>query len=185
MFGVLKDDLQIPSTLRPKLATMDSTVKAAMLKSSHVLNLNTPEAPTTPRTLRKAHSSESLVTPYTQRSIGGLNFPDPPFLPGSALGSQGSTSSIALNGGLFSRTGHARGSSVDVSQQVSRGQVPLVIPAEFTNGKLTKDKSLAKAISPAKFCSILTGTSSTQLDLETVKKLRLMLRNESARYEHS
>lgn len=164
---------------------MDSTVKAAMLKSSHVLNLNPPEAPATPRTLRKAHSSESLVTPRTQRTMAGLEFPNPPFLPGSALGSQGSTSSIALNSGLFSGAGHARGSSIDVSRLVSGGQAPPVIPAEYANSKLTKDKALAKAISPARFCSILTGTSSTQLDLETVKKLRLMLRNESARYEHS
>lgn len=182
---MLQDDLQIPSTLRPKLATMDSTVKAAMLKSSHVLNLNTHEAPTTPRTLRKAHSSESLVTPRTQRIMGGLEFPNPPFLPGSALGNQGSTSSIALSAGVFSGAGHARGSSVDVCRQVSGEKVPPVIPSEFTNSKLTKDKALAKTISPARFCSILTGTSSTQLDLETVKKLRLMLRNESARYEHS
>jgi hypothetical protein len=76
---------------------------------------------------------------------------------------------------------HTRGVSMDMMRTTSRGQVPPMIPTDFTSGKLTKDKVLAKSISPARFCSILTSTSSTQLELETAKKLRLLLRNESAR----
>jgi hypothetical protein len=48
--------------------------------------------------------------------------------------------------------------------------------------KAAKDKEkAAKDISPTRFFSILSGTSSIQLDIENVKKLRLLLRNESAR----
>jgi hypothetical protein len=86
----------------------------------------------------------------------------------------------ALNIPPYAAGSHTRGVSIDVMQTMSRGQAPPVIP-EFTSGKLAKDKALAKSISPARFCSILTGTSSTQLELETVKKLRLLLRNESAK----
>jgi hypothetical protein len=55
--------------------------------------------------------------------------------------------------------------------------------AELPPVKLIKEKnnSVVKDISPTRFFSILSGTSSTQLDVESVKKLRLLLRNESAR----
>ena len=46
-------------------------------------------------------------------------------------------------------------------------------------GKKEKDT----ALSPQRYCNVLIATSSTQLDVEVVKKLRLLLRNESARYE--
>ncbi|CAG7849173.1 SubName: Full=Uncharacterized protein {ECO:0000313/EMBL:CCA68783.1} [Serendipita indica DSM 11827] len=41
-FNKMLDDLQIPSTLRPKLEGLDTPVKAAMLKSSHVLTIPPP-----------------------------------------------------------------------------------------------------------------------------------------------
>ena len=49
-------------------------------------------------------------------------------------------------------------------------------------GKQVKEKGavVTKNISPTQFCSILTSTSSTQLDVEGLKKLRLLLRNEVA-----
>ncbi|KAF7965950.1 hypothetical protein HWV62_40752 [Athelia sp. TMB] len=186
-FDKLLDDLQIPFSLRPKLATMDSTVKAAMLKSSQVLTLTPavptapPSPPPTPRTLRKAHSSDSLSSPRPQNSsqfdlhrphIGG-------FLPGSALGHNGSTSIIGLN--ALGMGTHGRGQSFDVGRTTAFGQNAPVIPSEYASRKLVKDKALA--ISPSRFCSILTGTSSTLLEVETIKKLRLLLRNESAKEE--
>ncbi|KAG9315233.1 hypothetical protein JVU11DRAFT_4367 [Chiua virens] len=73
-FDRLLDDLQIPPTLRPKLANMDATVKAAMLKSSQVLTANpstTAGAPTTPRTMRKARSIESITSPHIPHSSMG------------------------------------------------------------------------------------------------------------------
>jgi hypothetical protein len=156
-----------------------------MLKSSHALTFNPPSPPPTPRTLRKAHSSDSLASPRPQNASTETEFSRSPyaggFIPGSALGSQGSMSVTALGILPYATGSHTRGVSVDVSRTTSRVQAPPVVPSEFTTGKLNKDKALAKSISPARFCSILTGTSSTQLELETVKKLRLLLRNESAR----
>ncbi|KIM84160.1 hypothetical protein PILCRDRAFT_818481 [Piloderma croceum F 1598] len=182
-FDRLLDDLQIPLNLRPKLATMDSTVKAAMLKSSQALTFNPPSPPLTPRTVRKAHSSDSLASPRPPTASIAHEFPRLPndggFVPGS-LSNQASVSVTALNISSRAAGSHTRGVSMDMMRTTSRGQVPPVIPTEFTSGKLTKDKALAKNISPARFCSILTSTSSTQLELETVKKLRLLLRNESA-----
>lgn len=163
---------------------MDSTVKAAMLKSSQVLTLAPtapPSPPPTPRTLRKAHSSDSLASPRAQNpSQFDLHRPQiGTFLPGAALGSNGSSSVVGLNAfGIIMGT-HGRGQSFDVGRTTAMGQNSPVIPSEFANRQLVKDKALA--ISPSRFCSILTGTSSTQLEVETIKKLRLLLRNESAR----
>jgi hypothetical protein len=66
---------------------------------------------------------------------------------------------------------------------VSSRNPPPVLPSDSAQGRSTKDKIFVapKNISPAKFFGILSGTSSTQLDVESVKKLRLLLRNESAR----
>ncbi|RXW23275.1 hypothetical protein EST38_g2577 [Candolleomyces aberdarensis] len=50
-----------------------------------------------------------------------------------------------------------------------------------SGGKVAKDKNgTVKNLSPTRFCSILQGQSSLQMDVEDIKKLRLMLRNESA-----
>lgn len=160
-----------------------------MLKSSQVLTLTPtavtapPSPPPTPRTLRKAHSSDSLVSPRppnASQSQFDLHRPQisGSFLPGSALGANGSTSVVGLS--AFGIGTHGRGQSFDVGRTTAMGQnAPPVIPSEFANSKFAKDRALA--ISPSRFCSILTGTSSTQLEVETIKKLRLLLRNESAR----
>jgi len=44
----------------------------------------------------------------------------------------------------------------------------------------SKDKAFGKTVTPVNFCSILFSSSSLTLDIEVVKKLRLMLRNEAA-----
>ena len=159
-----QDDLQIPSTLRPKLATMDPTVKAAFLKSSHVLAQMRPVAianpPLTPRGLRKAHSSESLASMSSPR-------PKKPSLEQYDLSPAQSRQ--------YS-TGHARGVSMDVRRQVIDAK-----PAPIAPLKTNKDKKKGGVLSPEKYVSILLGQSSTILDVEVVKKLRLLLRNEAAR----
>ncbi|KAI0661800.1 armadillo-type protein [Cubamyces menziesii] len=162
-FERLLDDLQIPSTLRPKLATMDPTVKAAFLKSSHVLAQMRPAAianpPLTPRGLRKAHSSESLASMSSPR-------PKKPSLEQYDLSPAQSRQ--------YS-TGHARGVSMDVRRQVIDAK-----PAPIAPLKTNKDKKKGGVLSPEKYVSILLGQSSTILDVEVVKKLRLLLRNEAA-----
>ena len=45
-----------------------------------------------------------------------------------------------------------------------------------------KDKAAYKDGSPEKFCHLLATTSVSRIEVETIKKLRLMLRNESARF---
>lgn len=151
-----------------------------MVKSSQTLTFSPPSSPPTTRTLRKAHSSDSLASPRPRNATMERDFSlhTGGFIPGSALGSQSSLSVAALNVRPYAVGGHARGVSVDVWRTTSQGQAPPVVPSEFSNSKLVKD---TKSISAARLCSILTGTSSTQLELETVKKLRLLLRNESAR----
>jgi hypothetical protein len=180
---LLQDDLQIPSTLRPKLANMDGSVKAAMVKSSQVLALNPPGTPLTQRTaqLRKTRSSDSLSSPRSVKRCTELDVPQPPqsagLFPSHISNSVGSSPTPRNPGG------HARVSSLDVSRPLSRNTVVPPFSGEHAPGKLTKDRAsaVAKNISPIKFFSILSGTSSTQLDVERIKKLRLLLRNESAR----
>ena len=153
---------------------MDATVKAAMLKSSHVLTSNpTSGPPSTPRTLRKAHSSQSIGSPLPP----SLSYDHMPTKGSwvSGLAGKSTTDLHALN----DKQCHERGSSFDAARTLSRGQTTPVIPGELITSK-SKDKGFVKSITPVKFCSILSSTSSTQLEVETVKKLRLLLRNESA-----
>ncbi|EIW57226.1 uncharacterized protein TRAVEDRAFT_168855 [Trametes versicolor FP-101664 SS1] len=162
-FERLLDDLQIPATLRPKLATMDPSVKAAFLKSSHVLAEMRPPAsanpPLTPRGLRKAHSSESLASMASPR-------PKKPSLEQYDLSPAPSRRFVS---------GHSRGVSMDVRRQAF-DTAPIPVAPLKTN----KDKKKAAVITPEKYVGILLGHSSTTLDIEVVKKLRLLLRNESA-----
>lgn len=175
-----QDDLQIPPTLRPKLANMDPTVKAAMLKSSQVMAVNPSTAAavqSTPRTMRKARSIESITSPHAPLSaMRPDSQPKRGGLWGSALAGKSTTDLHDLDSWDKS---HGRGASFDAAQTLSRAQAP-VIPVELVSSK-SKEKALGKGMTPVKFCSILTSSSSTTLDMETVKKLRVMLRNEAAR----
>ncbi|KAG2364612.1 armadillo-type protein [Suillus spraguei] len=173
-FDKLLDDLQIPSTVRVKLAGMDSTVKAAMLKSSHVITSNpTSGSPSSPITLRKARSSESMGSPLPP----SMSYDQMP-MKGSWISGLSGKSTTDLHA-LDDKRGHDRGLSFDATQTLSRGQNSPVIPGDLITSK-SKEKLFVKSITPVKFCSILASTSSTQLDVEIVKKLRLLLRNESA-----
>ncbi|PIL35423.1 hypothetical protein GSI_02150 [Ganoderma sinense ZZ0214-1] len=159
-FDRLLDELQIPSTLRPKLATMDPTVKAAFLKSSHVLAQMKPApAPLTPRTLRRVHSSESMLSsPRPQKpSLEEYDLTETPLIP-MALG-----------------TSHSRGKSLDVRRQAMEPK-----PAPIAPLKVSKDKKKSSTTTPEKYVNILLSQSSTNMDIEVIKKLRLLLRNESA-----
>ncbi|CAE7176245.1 unnamed protein product [Rhizoctonia solani] len=181
-FERMLDDLQIPSTVRVKLTTLETPVKAAMLRSSHVL-ATAPAAPKTPPSLRRTRSNESLATP---KPLFGLNtaiasneelaVPRPSFL-ADELPRRSLDSSDA------SPSRHARGTSLDLPRSTSVAD--LAISKKDKDAK-DSDKSKSKSkverdiISPQKFCQILTNTKSVQLELETVKKLRIMLRNEAA-----
>ncbi|KAF9493166.1 hypothetical protein BDN71DRAFT_1450718 [Pleurotus eryngii] len=179
-FDKLLDDLQIPDTLRPKLNGMDATVKAAMLKSSHILVSKPSQSPPmTPRTasLRRTRSIDSISSPGRSSSaLDGevLQPPRPNFVYGASSGEPGSP-----------RGTHSRGSSFDLTKHFSRSQVNLATSSSLdlstlVGSKPSKEKVPSKNLSPAKFFNILSGTSSTQMEVETIKKLRLLLRNESA-----
>ena len=141
---------------------MDPTVKAAFLKSSHVLaQMKSAPAPLTPRTLRRVHSSESMLSsprPQTP-SLEEYDLTETPIIP-MALG-----------------TSHSRGKSLDVRRQVFEPKTAPVAPL-----KVSKDKKKSSTITPEKYVNMLLSHSSTNMDIEVVKKLRLLLRNESARY---
>ncbi|KAG6819528.1 hypothetical protein H0H93_011031 [Arthromyces matolae] len=184
-FDRLLDDLQIPPTLRPKLVGMDDTVKAAMLKSSQTMAVNVPKeatAPIAPRTvaLRRVHSTDSLESPRKPKPYLTSDEIEPPRAP--FAGGQVS----AIHGSQSPRrpSSHSRGLSFDTQRMFSRSQVNLESPSAtdlISSGKLNKEKPTStKNLSPTKFFSILSGTSSIQLDIEDIKKLRLLLRNETA-----
>ncbi|KAL0576518.1 hypothetical protein V5O48_005463 [Marasmius crinis-equi] len=182
-FDQLLDELQIPSTLRLKLAGMDSNVKAAMLKSSQGMNLTVKGSPTSqspPGTpLRRTRSIDSMDSPH---ALKGLEYElRPPRAPFAGFESQHSSP------GSPSRkaSGHSRMISLG-SGFMSRSQVNLPFTGSTvdltTGGRTSKDKAstVTRNLSPVNFVSILSGTSSTCLEVEGVKKLRIMLRNEPA-----
>lgn len=147
-----------------------------MLKSSKVLAVSKPASPPrTPRGLRKAYSSESLVS-SPRPQLRQLSEDNDLFRPPQM-------SSYDLDGpmtapGSPGRSTHGRGKSVD-------GRVSTHQKAASTasvSAPKVKDKNAKNTTNtPSRFCNLLTSTSSMQLDVETIKKLRLLLRNEPAR----
>ena len=170
---------------------MDASVKAAMIKSSQTMAIapTTESPPGSPRSnsLRKAHSTDFTNSPHRHPTLASLSgetseLPHPGFSspPVSAHNSPYLSSPQR-------RPSHTRGFSFQGSQIFSKSQVNLAAGScstvDLSHGpKSAKEKGLisARNISPTKFCSILTSTSSTQLDIEDLKKLRLLLRNETA-----
>lgn len=160
-----------------------------MLKSSHVLTLPRVMAeeagPTTPNRsmgLRRTRSTDSMGSLAAMRNDSELDL-RPPQLPFAPQVSAQHPSSIG-SPRKASGQSHTRGMSFDGSRSnvylpMSSSSVDLLSPSK--NGK-EKGSSASKTMSPAKIISILLSTSSTQIDVENVKKLRLMLRNEPARY---
>ncbi|KAF9477186.1 hypothetical protein BDN70DRAFT_811098 [Pholiota conissans] len=191
-FDKLLDDLQIPSTLRPKLYGMDASVKAAMLKSSQTMAISpvgeqaTPSTPT--KNVRKAHSTDSMSSPRHPTLASLMNDNSELPYPGLSAAHVSAHNSPYLSSPPRKVSSHSRGLSFDGTRLFSRSQVNLASAPSSSNldltyaNKLTKEKGalLTKNLSPTKFCSILTSTSSTQLDIEDLKKLRLLLRNETA-----
>jgi len=170
-----QDDLQIPSTLRPKLVGMESSVKAAMLKSSHVLD--TPPAPA--RGLRRVQSGSSLNLESSPNKGADL-VPDPSqhrhhrhpaTPPGAQVGSRDATTAAAQ---------HSRGVSVDVVSP-RRPKSRTGFSASGAPPDLGATAPRGKVFSPVQFVSLLTGKSSLELEVDVVKKLVLLLRNEAAR----
>lgn len=170
---------------------MDSTVKAAMLKSSQGMTLNIkstiPEVPLAPQSmgLRRTRSTDTLESPRQQKPALDYEL-RPPMAP-FALSDQSRRPSSNSSIGSPRKSSHSRGISLGAGL-MSRSQVNLLsngstLDLTATSGKSGKEKGpgTSKIISPTRSISILVGTSSTDLDVEQVKKLRLLLRNESAR----
>lgn len=158
-----------------------------MLRSSQVIKQPTPTAPTTPNksannTLRKSKSSDSVATPRPQNKEPD-DLPQPPQATGRFLGAaMRSSVSLGRHSDDEARpsratTRHSRGLSLDVSKHSSR----IPIPLSLSDGAAKKSQQgWSKDTAPSRYANILAGTSSLELDVEIVKKLRLLLRNESA-----
>lgn len=175
---------------------MDASVKAAMIKSSQnmaisaVIGSSEPLTPQANKSLRRAHSTESLNTPRhpTLASLAA-EYSELSHTTGfSAVHVSAHHSPYLASPQRKSSGSHGRGMSFDAPRIFSKSQVSLAASSstfDLTVGaKQGKEKGavVTKNISPTKFCSILTSTSSTQLDIEDLKKLRLLLRNEVASY---
>ena len=156
---------------------MEPAVKAAMLKSSHVLGpAATATAPATARGLRRVQSGSSINVELPLKGAAALD-PNyhhtakgatPPDAQGGHIGATATrTSPTAVH--------HSRGVSVDVAspqRPKSRSGFTTSVGAADARGKV---------LSPLQFVSLLTGKSSLELEVDVVKKLRLLLRNEAAR----
>lgn len=156
---------------------MESTVKAAMLKSSHVLAPAATAGATAPaptRGLRRVQSGSSiesplkgsaavLVHPHTANG-NGATMPD----------ARGGASAVTAT--TTSAVHHSRGVSIDVPRR-PKSRSGFTTPAVDLNSSTAR----GKVLSPVQIVSLLTGRSSLELEVDVVKKLRLLLRNEAAR----
>lgn len=144
---------------------MESAVKAAMLKSSKTIT-NTQ----TTRGLRRAHSIESLESPKpAKRPVDHDN------LYHKTAGR--ATATPAFDNDPARPETRSRGKSIDAQRPKSR-----VRGKSADEGIKGKDKKIGNSWTSSRFCTILDTTPSATLEVEIVKKLRLHLRNESARY---
>ncbi|KZT02263.1 uncharacterized protein LAESUDRAFT_730448 [Laetiporus sulphureus 93-53] len=169
-FDKLLDELQVPDNMRGKLATMDMSVKAAFLKSSRDM-----------ATMRQSQSNShhSLRGPrraYSSDSLSSLSKSQATFSPPA----EESSLPRSPDRPRF-MSSISRGVSIDV------GRHPFLHTSELTASvvrlPITKEKRAKHAIAtPAKWCKILTSVSTVQLEVETVKKLRLLLRNEPTQW---
>jgi hypothetical protein len=157
--------MQIPPNLRPKLKGMAPIVKSAMLRSSQQVETIGPQ---TPRTLRRTKSSEGLESPRSVKTLT-VKSSSPANKPSTSLFTSALLDS-SVNIPDLSPT-HARGIFLDNSM------APMRLPASDSKGRGLKD------LSAEKINRHLTQTSSTRLDQELLKKLRLLLRNESTGYD--
>jgi len=161
--------------LRPKLAGMESTVKAAMLKSSHVLTpAATATAPAPTRGLRRVQSGSSIsIEPPLKGSAAILDHPrtaNGATMPDARAGSSAVIATTA------SATHHSRGVSIDVPRRPKSRSGHTTSAADLNSSTVR-----GKVFSPVQIVSLLTGRSSLELEVDVVKKLRLLLRNEAAR----
>ena len=164
---------------------MDASVKAAMLKSSRVLTTKPPASatvaaqPSAPKAVRKARSIESILSSSPHTPISGFAQDGQPRRGGLWGNPLAGKSTADLHTSDFTDKTHGRGMSFDTSRSLPRSQMPAVVPGDLMTNK-SKDKAFGRTITPVNFCSILFSSSSLTLDIDVVKKLRLMLRNEAA-----
>jgi predicted secreted protein len=194
----VQDDLQIPSTVRVKLTTLETPVKAAMLRSSHVLGV-VPAAPATPPSLRRTRSNESVASPKPLFALNATaNASNEEFIaprPAFLMDEPSSRSSKDAYDPTASPSRHARGSSLDLPRSTSftdlansKGKKDKTKDVKEMDKQKSKDKNVKprekerEVISPSKFCQILANNKTVELEVDTIKKLRIMLRNEAARY---
>jgi hypothetical protein len=145
---------------------MESSVKAAMLKSSKTI-ANTPQ-PQSTRGLRKALSHESLDSPKpSKKSIEYDNL----------YHKTAGRATVDPDDVSVRPVTRSRGKSIDVPRPKSRSG-----NKSSDEGSKGKDKKVGNSWTPSTFCTILDTTPSATLEVEIVKKLRLHLRNESTRY---
>ena len=143
---------------------MESAVKAAMLKSSQTI-VNTQ--PPTTRGLRKAHSTESLESPKpAKKPVDRDNLYH-------KTAGRATVNPVANNDSVRPES-RSRGKSIDLPRPKSRARNKSI--DEGPKGKP------GNTWTASKFCTILESTPSATLEVEIAKKLRLHLRNESARY---
>ncbi|KAG8776965.1 hypothetical protein FRC12_000609 [Ceratobasidium sp. 428] len=197
-FERMLDDLQIPSTVRVKLTTLETPVKAAMLRSSHVLG-TMPAAPATPPSLRRTRSNESLASPKPLFALNSaaaasneeLVAPKPAFLMDEPTSRKSIDSEVYDPSTSPSKRTHARGSSLDLPRSSSvtdlpKGKKDKTKDTKETDKQKSKDKNVKPKekerdiISPSKFCQILQNNKTVDMDVDMLRKLRIMLRNEAA-----
>ncbi|KZT52327.1 hypothetical protein CALCODRAFT_502444 [Calocera cornea HHB12733] len=192
-FDKMLDDLQIPESLRPRLTTLEPSVKAAMLRSSKTLDFLAATGPAPPaftKSVRKVRSDDSLVPRTSTPMLSPKKrkaFESPPATP-IRRGSKPpfevmeSSSSFAFVGAdlTLASTKSSRPVSGDMPQFPSMSSLADLddAPPKSVKSRLnSKEKALN---TPSGLAGMLANTSATKVDVERVKKLRLLLRNEPA-----
>src|SRR5260221_3347313 len=163
-FERMLDELQVPQSLRPKLLSMEKSVKESMLKSSHILEVELPVPPHETPSLRKSRSGSFIAD--SPRSSHGRSKSLHPH-PSVETRSSGSSAGSLLPDRIVSPWLNAELASS--SSSLPRPTSPFTLLPNASSISIShrpgKDRASnrekEKELSPEKFVSVLKDSTCT------------------------
>ena len=177
----MQAELEVPATLRLKLAAMDSKVKESMLRGQATLSLAALSAATSskPRPgisdrLRKSKSSGSIIADDSWEELNALSPPNKVALFGGGPQSR-STSGLSST----SAASHETRKASQPSPVLSSASSVLALSGGRSRSGSFSSAAMATNTTATFFATMLKTTDSSRLDVARVKKMRAVLSAES------
>ncbi|UZJ56942.1 hypothetical protein CBS101457_006262 [Exobasidium rhododendri] len=189
-FVNMLSEMEVPSTLRLKLMSMDAKVKDSMMKGQATLSLAALSAasgsksrPAISDRLRKSRSSSSIIVADDKRKIEAALMPPPDRK--SLFGGPHSRNASAISNSSASSTESKQQKKSKASVRTPDVETsPTFLPLSGQRSRTNSFSSAtfatsASSASASTFATMLKTTDSSRLDVTRVKKMRAVLSAES------